>query len=394
MLNIMNNNVTLLNYRHIRRTKYHYNIPKDTDYRSKIASCLYKTSTSGFIRPLFEFPKLKTLSGIYKVNNNYYIDLEIPLETSNTSEKTLYEFLSENDEHHIMTTHNNCREWFNGQIFPMKVIQQLYQSSLILSTEGKNPFLKVKIPTYRGKIMIEIFNQDREQVNMDYICAGDELMSIIEMVGLEFFENKFLGEYEVHKIKVFKNNFQSVSHIPTGYIFSDKPKIDLKKLPNIDNVQVEEPEPEQVNEEELAPQVEEPTTTEDIPAIEPEPEAVPEIIEEKPIVSEEDIVTDTPVIPQVEQPDTQVEPEPIVETPVETVEEETPIELEQAVEVVEDEYYSDSEYELDDDIEDHLVDLTNIPNEKEENAERERIMNMIKERENELMKLKEQLEVK
>ena len=72
MLNIMNNNVILLNYKHIKRNKYHYNIPKDTDYRSKITSCLYKSSTSGFIRPLFEFPKLKTLSGIYKVNNNYY----------------------------------------------------------------------------------------------------------------------------------------------------------------------------------------------------------------------------------------------------------------------------------------------------------------------------------
>lgn len=384
----MNNNVTLLNYRHIRRSKYHYNIPKDTDYHSKIASCLYKTSTSGFIRPLFEFPKLRTLSGIYKVNNNYYIDLEIPLETSSTNEKTLYEFLSENDEHHIMTTHNNCREWFNGQIFPMKVIQKLYQSSLTLSTEGKNPYLKVKIPTYRGKIMIEIFNQDREQVNMDYICAGDELMSIIEMVGLEFFENKFLGEYEVHKIKVFKNNFQAVSQIPTGYIFSDKPKIDLKKLPNIDNVQVEEPEPESepVNEEELAPPVEEPSITEDIPDTEQEP--LPEVDEERPIVTEADIVTDTPVIPQ-EEPIT-TEPEPVVEEAVEP--ESEPIVEEPTLEVVEEEYYSDSEYELDDDMEDNLVDLTNIT--EEEDAERKRIINMIKERENELMKLKEQLEVK
>ena len=280
MLNIMNNNVILLNYKHIKRSKYHYNIPKDTDYHSKIASCLYKSSTSGFIRPLYEFPKLKTLSGIYKVNNNYYIDLEIPLETSNTNEKTLYEFLSENDEHHIMTTHLNCRDWFNGQIFPMQVIQKLYQSSLTLSTEGKNPYLKVKIPTYRGKIMIEIFNQDRELVNMDYICAGDELISIIEMVGLEFFENKFLGEYEVHKIKVFKNNYQSVVQIPTGYIFSDKPKIDLKKLPNIDNVEIpDEPKEEPVDEAELnqLEQIEEPVEE---PVEEPMEEPIEEPVEE------------------------------------------------------------------------------------------------------------------
>ena len=245
--------------------------------------------------------------------------------------------------------------------------------------------------------MIEIFNQDRELVNMDYICAGDELISIIEMVGLEFFENKFLGEYEVHKIKVFKNNYQSVVQIPTGYIFSDKPKIDLKKLPNIDNVEIpDEPKEEPVDEAELnqLEQIEEPVEEPveepmEEPIEEPVEESVEEPIEEpveEPvkeslIITENDIVTDMPIIPKKDE-DMVDKTEQFVELDNKVFENE----------LEDEEYYSDSEYDLDDDLDDKLVDLSIMENGQD--MEKERIMNLIRERENELLKLKGQLEVK
>ena len=61
-------------------------------------------------------------------------------------------------------------------------------------------------------------------------------------------------------------------------------------------------------------------------------------------------------------------------------------------ELEDEEYYSDSEYDLDDDLDDKLVDLSIMENGQD--MEKERIMNLIRERENELLKLKGQLEVK
>lgn len=374
--------IILLNYKHVKLAKYHYNVPKSTDYNSKIVSCLYKSATSGYIRPLFEFPKLKTLSGVYKVNNNYYIDLEIPLETSNNKEKTLYDFLTDNDEHHIITIRDNCGIWFGGQILPLKGIQKMYKSSLHLGKEGRNPYLTLKIPSYRGKILAEIFNQDRELVNMDYINAGDELLSVVEMGGLEFFKNECVGEYEIHKIKVFKNNFNSIPQIPSGYIFSDRPCIDLKKLPDIETTDTQQTETTNENIDELDDEIQENNTNE-------------------PIITKNDIVTDIPVIPtggvtnELDNDKKSVEQESRRELVTDMNNDNDLNEMVDYGEQneFEDEYYSDSEYDLDDDLDANLIDLSNLQNNSTDN-ERDKIMNIIRERENELLKLKEQLKVK
>jgi len=375
-------NIRVLNYKNVKRNKYHYNLAKKTNYNSYISSCVYKLSNSEYIPFLFESPRLKTTSGIYKSDGNFYIDLEIPLESTN-NEKTFYDFLTENDEIDIISSYNNCKEWFNNSL-PMDIIKNYYKSSIILQGDGKNPILKVRIPSYRGKVMIEIYNQDKELVSNEFIEVGDDVICLLEKVGLEFLSKQFISEYQVHKIKVFKMNYVPEVKVPSGYLFSDKTYINMNQLPDkkpiINNGNesqiIEEdisseinqvPKPEQEPEE---PQSEEPEKPEEPQSEEPEEPEKPEEPEEP----EEPEKPEEPEEPEPEPQSEEPEPEPQSEEPEQ--EQESVINSQDIVsdigiipddnsileEIMNDfenesdnnednEYYSDSEYEIDDDLE-------------------------------------------
>lgn len=449
----MNSSVKVLNYKNVKKNKYHYNIAKKTNYNSYISGCVYKLSNSNCIPFLYESPRLKTTSGIYKHNGNFYMDLEVPLESSAT-EKTFYDFLVENDEVDIITSFKNCKEWF-GNALPMDIIKDYYKSSLILGTEGRNPVLKVKIPSYRGKIMIEIYNQDKELVNPDYINPGDELISLIEKVGLEFLSKEFLSEYQIHKIKVFKNNYYPDVKVPSGYLFSDKTYINMNKLPSSkDIVKVDSPPLDHEDEDDIGDEIKV-INEDDVPFdLEPknkitvnklnEMQNIEEIEKadltassdslEKTIeltIGKKDIIVDKPILPNednddiallVKEEDTindlikkvepmEVEVEPVsrleetksdVKLPkgkIELTNEQVPekIPLIKIPDEINEEYYSDSEYEIDDeDLINNLVDLSNKNNTSEVNEvdevnENQEILNMIKKKEQELLNLKNKL---
>ena len=150
---------------------------------------------------------------------------------SDTVAQAKKDYSINNDEINIVSCHQNCNEWF-GKNIPLSVIKDYYNSSLIFNSDGKNPILRLKVPSYRGKIIIEIFNENKQLVDANFINKNDDVICIIENLGLEFFNKKFLSEYEILKIKVFKKNEER--KIPSGYIFSDKSNINLNKLPNED----------------------------------------------------------------------------------------------------------------------------------------------------------------
>jgi hypothetical protein len=230
----MNKDIKLLNYRNVKKNKYHYNIPYKTEQGSYLASCVYKLDNNDkkCIPFYFETPKLKTISGIYKNNGKFYIDLEIPLSEDYVD---FYNFIELNDEINIISCNANCNEWF-GKNIPLDIIKSYYKSSLILRT-NKTPILRAKLPSFRGKIIAEIFNQNKELVDASFISPDDTIVSIIELSGLEIFNKEFLGEYEVQKIKVFKGNREE-KKIPSGYIFSDKKNINLNNLPTTNNIAI------------------------------------------------------------------------------------------------------------------------------------------------------------
>jgi hypothetical protein len=215
----------VLNYKNLKKEKYYFKQPFKTSnnyYTTPVSYCINKNDKLPFI---FETPKLKTINGIVRVDNDFYLDLE--LSTTGDIGK-FYDFLVLNDEYNIRVCHENSQEWF-GHLIPLHMIEKFYKSPILLKSEGRLPILRIRVPNHKGNVLCEIFNDRKEQI-FDYesIEANDMVIGIIEFTGLMFMNQTFIANYELHKLKVFKDIEFYQKTLPNGYIFSDSnEKIDI-----------------------------------------------------------------------------------------------------------------------------------------------------------------------
>ena len=265
----------ILNFKNINTNKYEYYPPHKTDNGSYIASCNYRLSKNEVLPFYIETPKLKTPTGIIKSGNRFYMDLELPL----TEEyEGFRNFLSTLDQSHIQSCYKNNKSWF-GKIIPLEVIESYYNSPVIFKANASCPLLRVRVPSFRGKPLIEVYNHKKQKIDSSFILPDDEIISIIEIVGLKFLCQQFIGECELQKVKIFKS--EEDRKLPSGYLFNDNSVINLEELPK----------------EEITPEdnvVAENTSTE----IEIETPVVESVETEIPVV--ESVETETPVVESVE----------------------------------------------------------------------------------------------
>ncbi len=217
----------ILNYKNIAYEKYEYGQPFKQPNGVYQSMCHYRLSKNEVLPFYFETPKLKTVSGIVKIDNKYYMDLELP--QSGDASSGFYNYLLKTDEHNITVCHQNSKDWFN-QYMPLDIVESYYKSPVILRTNGQLPVMRVRLPSYKGNILTEIYNIKKEKVN-DILCisADDYIVGIVEFIGLAFMSQSFTPIYELQKIKIFKENDQRT--LPSGYIFSDfNDKVDIDKL--------------------------------------------------------------------------------------------------------------------------------------------------------------------
>ena len=137
----------------------------------------------------------------------------------------------------IVYSHYNSADWFNKHL-PLQTIEEFYKSPIKIKFDGKNPTMIFKIPTVKGKMLLEVYNQQKQIININKLCAGDEITAIIKFNGLRFLKQEFIAEWEIYKIKLFKIIDEDI--LPSGYFFSDD---------TIDNP-IEHQEPIQLSEKE------------------------------------------------------------------------------------------------------------------------------------------------
>jgi len=151
----------LLNYKNLNREKYEYLLPHKTQFGYYQSNCNYRLSKNQLLPFYIETPKLKTTSGIVKIDNKFYIDLEI----SQSGENSLfYDFLSKNDDNNISICHENSKEWFK-QMMPLNVVENYYKTPIIKKSKGQLPVVRIRLPSYKGNILTEIFNIKKEKMN-------------------------------------------------------------------------------------------------------------------------------------------------------------------------------------------------------------------------------------
>ena len=164
--------------------------------RSKIVLNLASMST----------PKLKTTSGIVRLDNKFYIDLELPQSGETNS---FYQFLLKNDEHNITICHENSKEWFNKASMSREVIDALFHPMLSYSKDKetgepdmtKSPTLKVKIPFWENQFNCEVYDTESRMLfpnestpnttPLELITKASNISALIQCGGFWFANGKF-----------------------------------------------------------------------------------------------------------------------------------------------------------------------------------------------------------
>jgi hypothetical protein len=302
-----NTDIKILNYLNIDFDKFEYYHPHKTNYGSHIGTVSYRLTKNSVIPIYIETPKLITTSGLVKVDNKYYMDFE--MDTVNESNK-FYDFISRVDEKNIVVCNFNSREWFSRQI-PYDIIEDYYKSPIKLQRGGKKPIMRVKVPSYRGKILAEIYNQKRKLIGLDHIDKNDEVVAILNFSGLRFLSQQFVAEWELCKLKLLKSTDKQV--LPSGYLFSDSNSEEMEvaienpnlKLSdnkiNVDKIieEIDACDPDIINESEDINEIisdsETPNLVEETHNL---VEETPNLVEETPNLVEEtpNLVEETPIL--------------------------------------------------------------------------------------------------
>ena len=206
----MSNN-KLLNYQNINIDKYEYLEPVKSN-NCYLSSCVYNLDGTNRLPYYFQTPRLYTPTGIYKIRNEYKMDVVIPVDSP------FLEYLINEDDKNIQITSENSQEWFDEH-FTTNEVSDKYKTSLIFRQGGEDPILRVNIPSYRGKPTCEVFDVKGKECSWNTVQPESQLIGIIEKVGIKFYKEILTGEYELHKIKVY--NHAEQSKLPKGYMFQD-----------------------------------------------------------------------------------------------------------------------------------------------------------------------------
>lgn len=337
MASIASQNPKILNYNNISFDKLEYFQPHKTNQNTQVSTVSYRFKANQMLPIYIETPKLKTTSGIIKLENRYFIDFELDINGDTSS--SFYEFLNKLDEKNVMSCHYNSHEWFNQRI-PLDVIEEYYKSPIRLQRGGKLPTFRVRIPTHHGKILSEFYNSKRDMIDISKVEVGDEVICILEFVGLRFLSQQFIAEWELSKLKLLRTIPEQTT-IPSGYYFSDA----------VEPVKLSEPESTELHHDiledalkDFTDPIPEPHPTQE-PDPEPtqEPELIPEPTQEQTQepTQELDSQTELPLLESLntaaaEMPTTAINTDETVDYNFD--------ELDDDDDVV----FEDSEYELDD----------------------------------------------
>lgn len=204
-------NIKLLNFQNVNTDKYEYLEPFKSN-NCYLSTCVYNIDGSNRLPYYYQSPRLYTPTGIYKLRNEFKLDLVIPLDSP------FLEYLINEDDKNIQVTSENSQEWFDEH-FTTEEVSDKYKTSLVFRQSGEDPILRVNIPSYRGKPTCEVFDVKSNPCDWSNVQPDTELVGILEKVGIKFYKEVLTGEYELHKIKVYMP--AEHSKLPKGYIFQN-----------------------------------------------------------------------------------------------------------------------------------------------------------------------------
>jgi len=171
--------------------------------------------------PLYiQTPKIKCSHNISDVREktNPFLEVEIP-----NGKYDIYEFFMNMDDHNIKTTFKNRLEWFTKDL-PLEAVDDMYKRTVQPFKKNSSPKLKFRLPVIKGKIMCNVYNQQKVFVDLDDIKEGSEVVLILHIRGLKILKQYFYCDCYVSQIKLFQPENIKYSILPDYSIIDDGEK--------------------------------------------------------------------------------------------------------------------------------------------------------------------------
>jgi hypothetical protein len=159
-------------------------------------------------------------------NNNgavkYSIDLSFKDMDTNPSAKAFYKMLADLDARLVEHGFGNQQTWFKGKRYGSKEIVEALYTPMIKHAKDKTtgertddypPTFKVTVPFKDNAFACDVFNSERELVDLNAIdTKGSKVTAIIQCTGVWFAGGKFGVSWKVVQMKVAPNKTKIVGY--------------------------------------------------------------------------------------------------------------------------------------------------------------------------------------
>ena len=179
-------------YENIDISKLSFSIPEKQ-------SNIYYSNITYENKPLFlQTSKLGILTKMTELNKKLpSIEYEIIGENLD-----FYDLFMKLDDRLIKETYNKSKEWFNQSI-PLENIEDMYKRICKPLKKNTNPSIRFRLPIEKNKIVSKIYNQNKENIQVEDIKENSEAILIIHIRGIKFMKQQYICDIYINQMKVF-----------------------------------------------------------------------------------------------------------------------------------------------------------------------------------------------
>ncbi len=176
-------------------------------------------------------PECKTRGSITQTSKRAHCDLMFSHENTK-----FIQWMENLETYSCQLIYENREDWFESEM-DLSDIETYFATPLKIYKSGKYYLARANIPNRLGKINLKIYNENREEVDIDTIVDNTHLVTILEIQGIKCSSRSFQIEMEIKQmmtlepVNFFDNCIISSNRniVHQSNVLSNIPKQDLEE---------------------------------------------------------------------------------------------------------------------------------------------------------------------
>lgn len=192
-------------------------------------------------------PECKSRGSITKTSKKAHCDLMFSHENTK-----FIQWMENLEAYSCQLIYENREDWFESEM-DLSDIETYFATPLKIYKSGKYYLARANIPNRLGKINLKIYNENREEVDIDSIVDNTHLVTILEIQGIKCSSRSFQIEMEIKQMMTLEPvNFFDDCIISSNRNIVHQSNV-LPTPPKQDLAEIQQESPKEILEEETTP---------------------------------------------------------------------------------------------------------------------------------------------